>query len=103
MRMETEELGCQLDRPRGTRDHLLDGDNDHPARVVVPGTLMEPWAAVVSAVAVGLVSGLLVLSTGIITRLLARVFPPPRKTSQLTVPHTGEERITIAPRTRDAT
>ena len=29
--------------PRET--HLLDGDNHHVARVVVPGTLMEPWAA----------------------------------------------------------
>jgi hypothetical protein len=34
---------------------------------------------------------------------LPRVFPPPPKASQLTVPHTGEERITIAPRTRDST
>jgi hypothetical protein len=64
---------------------------------------MEAWAAVVSAVAVGLVSGLLVLWAGIIGRLLPRVFQPPAKASQLTVPHTGEERITIAHRTRDAT
>jgi hypothetical protein len=58
---------------------------------------MEPWAAVVSAVAVGLVSGLLVLSAGTIGRLLPRMFRPSQKTSQLTVPHTDEERITIAP------
>jgi hypothetical protein len=44
--------------------------------VVVPSTLMEPWAAVVSAVAVGLVSGLFVLSAGIIGRFLLRAFPP---------------------------
>jgi hypothetical protein len=64
MRAEIEELHAKLadascDRPRGTRDHLVDGDNHHLARVVVLRTLMEPWAAVVSAVAVGLVSGLL--------------------------------------------
>jgi hypothetical protein len=70
--------------------------------VVVPCALMEPWVAVVSAVAVGLVSGLLVLSAGIIGRLLPRVFPPTPKASQLTAPHRGEKRITIAPRTRDA-
>jgi hypothetical protein len=43
--------------------------------VVIPGTLMEPWAAVVSAVAVGLVSGLLVLSAGIIGRLFVDPIP----------------------------
>jgi hypothetical protein len=64
---------------------------------------MEPWAGVVSAVAVGLVAGLLVFSAGITGRLLLRAFPPPPKASQLTPPHTGEKRITIAPRTRDAT
>jgi hypothetical protein len=37
---------------------------------VVHRPLMEPWVAIVSAVAVGLVSGLLVLSAGIIGRLL---------------------------------
>jgi len=109
MRAEIEELHAKLARMPAViaraalGDHLLDGDNHHLARVVVPGTLMEPWAAVVSAVAVGLVSGLLVLSAGIIGRLLPRVFPPPPKASPLTVPHTGEERIVIAPRTRDAT
>jgi hypothetical protein len=58
-------------------------------------TLMEPWSAVVSAVAVGLVSGLLVLSAGIIGRFVARVFPPPRadavrvkRLKQLEVPRT---------------
>ena len=65
--------------------------------------MMEPWAAVVSAVAVALVSGLLVLSAGLIGRFLLRVLPPPRKASQLTVPHRGEEPITISARTRDAT
>ena len=64
---------------------------------------MEPWAAVISAIAVGLVSGLSVLSAGIIGRLLLPMFPPPPKASQLTVPHRAEERITIAARTRDAT
>ena len=34
--------------PRET--HLLDGDNHHVARVVVPGTLMEPWAACAGSV-----------------------------------------------------
>ena len=34
---------------------------------------MAPWAAVVSAVAVGVVSGLLVLSAGTIGRLLPRL------------------------------
>jgi hypothetical protein len=34
---------------------------------------MEAWAAVVSAVAVGFVSGLLVLSAGIMGRFLLRV------------------------------
>jgi hypothetical protein len=71
--------------------------------MVFPGTLMEPWAAVVSAVALGFLSALLVLSAGIIGRLLRRMFPPPPKSSQLTVSHTGEERITIADRTRHAT
>ena len=33
---------ASCDRPRRTRHHLLDGDNDYTARVVVPGTLMEP-------------------------------------------------------------
>ena len=51
-------------------------------------------------VAVGFVSGLLVLSARIIGRLLRSMFPPPPNASQLTVSHTGEERITI---TRDAT
>ena len=63
---------------------------------------MEPWAAVVSAAAVGFVSGLLVLSAGTIGRLLPRLFPPSPKASQLTASHRGEERITIASRTRDA-
>jgi hypothetical protein len=45
MRAEIEELHAKLarmpacDRPRGTRDHLLDGDNHHLARVVVPDAL----------------------------------------------------------------
>jgi hypothetical protein len=63
---------------------------------------MEPWAAVVAAVAIGLVAGLLVLSAGILGRSLFRVFPPP-KASQLRLPHIGAKRITIASRTRDAT
>jgi hypothetical protein len=47
MRAEIEELHAKLadascDRPRGTRDHLVDGDNHHLARVVVLRTLMEP-------------------------------------------------------------
>ena len=58
---------------------------------------MEPWAVVVAAVAVGLVSGLLVLSVGIIGRSLRRVFPPPPKASQLTVSHTGEEQLQLLP------
>jgi hypothetical protein len=45
---------------------------------------MEPWAAVISAVAVGLVPGLLVLSAGIIGRFLLRAFAPPPTASQLT-------------------
>ena len=69
--------GC--DRPRGTRDHLLDCGHQHSAELVVHRPLMEPWNAVVSAVAVGLVSGLLVLSAGTIGRLLSRVFPPSPK------------------------
>jgi hypothetical protein len=85
------------DRARGTRDYLLDGDNHHLARVVVPGTLMEPWAAVVSAVAICLVSGLFMFSARIIGRSSGRLFRPPPKRSQLTLQHTGEERITIAP------
>jgi hypothetical protein len=109
MRAEIEELHAKLARmpaliaPHGTRDHLFDGDNYHLARVVVPGTLMEPWAPVVSAIAVGLISGLLMLSAGIIVRLLLRLFPPCAKASVLMLSRTGEERITIAPRTRDAT
>ena len=58
---------------------------------------MEPWAAVVCAVAVGLVAGLFVLSAGIIGRFLSRVFPPPPKASQLTIPLTGEEQLQLLP------
>ena len=58
---------------------------------------MEPWAAVVSAVALGFLSGLLVLSAGIIGRLLRRMFPPPPKASQLTIPLTGEEQLQLLP------
>jgi hypothetical protein len=95
--------GCGCDRPRGTRDHFLHIRHHHLARVVVPRTLMEPWAAAVSAVAIALVSGLLVLSAGLIGRFLLRAFQPPPKASQLTLPRTGEKRITITPRTGDAT
>jgi hypothetical protein len=30
---------ASCDRPRGTRDHLLGGDNHHLARVVVPSLI----------------------------------------------------------------
>jgi hypothetical protein len=65
---------------------------------------MERWAAVVCGVAVGLVAGLLVLLAGIIGRFLLRAFPPPPEGISVdAVTRTGEQRITIAPRTRDAT
>jgi hypothetical protein len=48
---------------------------------------MEPWVAVVCAVAVGLVAGLLVLSAGIIGRFLLARFRRPPKASQLTLSH----------------
>jgi hypothetical protein len=104
MRSEIEELHAKLARLPALIARAALGIIFSTAIITtLLGTLMEPWAAVISAVAVGLVSGLLVLSARIIGRLLPRVFPPPPKASQLTVPHTGEERITIAARTRDAT
>jgi len=77
MRADIEELHAMLARvpaviARGTRDHLLDFGDHHNPQLVVFGALMEPWAGVVSAVAVGLVAGLLVFSAGITGRFLLR-------------------------------
>ena len=85
MRADIEELHAKLARmpaviaPRGTRDHLLDFGDHHNPQLVVFGALMEPWAGVVSAVAVGLVAGFLVFSAGITGRFLLRALPPPRR------------------------
>ena len=104
MRSEIEELHAKLARLPALIARAALGIIFSTAIITtLLGTLMEPWAAVVSAVAVGLVPGLLVLSAGILGRFLLRAFPAPPKASQLTLPHTGEKRITNAPRTRDAT
>jgi len=90
--------------PRGTRDHLLDFGDHHNRQLVVSGALMEHWAAIVCAAAVRLVAGLLVLSAAIIGRFLLRAFPPPPEGISVdAVTRTGDQRITIASRTRDAT
>jgi hypothetical protein len=62
MRTEIEELHPKLARmpaviARAARGIIFSTAIIHLARVVVPGTLMEPWAAVVCAVAIGLVHG----------------------------------------------
>jgi len=79
--------------------HLLDGDNRHlcsgGGSWHADGTLGCGCLRCRGPVCIGALSAL----GGVIGRLLPRVFPPPPKASQLTVPHTGEERITIAPRT----